>query len=286
MRAFLVHHDLCHRSLLSRPGANAAWAPCVGALVSTTPSVWSREHDRHHKDSNNLDRAQDGQTASWTVGQYLAAPAWQRWVYWALHHRPVLFGVLPALYFFGFMRVRARWHENAVFAAWLGLLWWAGWLEVWFATVLPAATLGFLIFHAQHTFEGAYRRREAAWDFVENGLYGSSWLQLPSRGAWGLVVRFFTYNIGYHHVHHLHPRIAGYALERAHHDRADLFAAAPRVTLGDAVRTMHWALYDEARACFVGLRGLGPWRARPTPSGAAPSPGPEPRGPAPSSPAT
>lgn len=122
VRAFMVHHDLAHGSFFSSRRLNRALAPLVGALVSTSPSVWQREHD-HHKDSNNLDRNQDGQTASWTTAQYDAAPAWKRWMYWFLNQRPILFGLVPLLYFLGFMRVRARWYENGVFGLFVALLW-------------------------------------------------------------------------------------------------------------------------------------------------------------------
>jgi len=262
VRAFLVHHDLTHGSFFSSRRWNRVVAPVVGALVSTSPSVWQREHDRHHKDSNNLDRNQDGQTASWTVAQYEAAPAWQRWAYWLVNQRPVLFVVVPPLYFLGFMRALARWWENLVFAAFVALLWWTERLGAFAAVILPATMFGFLVFHAQHTFEGVVKRRSADYDFVENGLVGSSLLVVP---RWPLVGRFLDwclFFVEYHHVHHLRPGLPAWRLKRCHDDGGALFSATPRVTLGEAVRATRYTLFDEAANALVTFAGRAPWRQK------------------------
>lgn len=81
VRAFMLHHDMCHGAFTSSRRVDRWLAIFVGALVSTSPSVWRREHNRHHRDSNNLDCERDGQTASWTVQRYRAAPRWQRVLY-------------------------------------------------------------------------------------------------------------------------------------------------------------------------------------------------------------
>lgn len=258
VRAFLVHHDLCHGALFRTAGLRRALAPVVGALASTSPSVWSREHNRHHKDSNKLDRPQDGQTASWTVEQYLQAPAWQRWAYYLLNQRPLLFLVIPPLYFLGFMRVRARLHENLVFALFMTGLWATHTISVFFWALLPATWFGFLLFHAQHTFEGVYRRRSEQWDFFDNGMLGSSVLVLPDRR----LLRWFLYGVGCHALHHLSPAVPGYQLERCLAERPELYTAAPRVRIADALAATQYTLYDEAAGRLVSFAGLEPWTRR------------------------
>ena len=126
VRVFLLHHDLCHGSLFSSPRTNRLLAHALGPLASTSTSVWHREHQRHHRDSNNLDRSQDGQTGAWTVARLEAAPAWQRVAYRLVNHPLVLFLLVPPLYFLGFMRAAARWHENLLFACVAATLWWTG----------------------------------------------------------------------------------------------------------------------------------------------------------------
>ena len=262
VRAFMLHHDLCHGRFFSSRALCRRVAPLAGTLVSTSPSVWSREHDRHHRDSNNLDRPQDGQTASWTAATYARAPRWQRWIYFVVNQRPVLFVLVPPLYFLGFMRVRARWHENALFLAFALLLVGTGaWLP--FALALfPAASFGFLVFHATHTFAGVVRRRAASWDFVENALAGTSLLVVPERGLLGAGLRWALFSLQYHHVHHLHPGVPAYRLARCHREGGAMFDRVPRVTIRDALRATRYTLFDEASGSLVPFANPTPRPAR------------------------
>jgi acyl-lipid omega-6 desaturase (Delta-12 desaturase) len=260
VRVFSLHHDLCHQALFSTPRKNRLAATLLGTLVSGSPSVWTREHDRHHRDSNNLDRAQDGQSASWTLQQYQAATRGQRWVYWLLNQRVVLFLLLPPLYFLVFMRVRARWYENALFFGYALGLWKLGLLWFFVACLVPGAWFGFFVFHAHHTFDGAYRRHTPQWDAFESAMLGSSILQLPQSSWLGGALRWFTLNLGVHVLHHLNPGVPGEKLSLALNARPELFAAAKRVTVGDAVRTTRYALFDEATGNFETLARHPPWR--------------------------
>jgi omega-6 fatty acid desaturase (delta-12 desaturase) len=254
-RAFMLHHDLCHGGFFSSRALGRFMAPLAGTLVSTSPSVWNREHNRHHRDSNNLDRPQDGQTASWTVDAYERAPRWQRWLYFVANQPLVLFVVVPPLYFLGFMRVRARVHENVLFLAFALALYFTGaWLP--FALALfPAASLGFLVFHATHTFEGVVRRRGSSWDFVDNALHGSSLLVVPGRGLLGAWLRWALFSCQYHHVHHLHPGVPAYRLEPCHREGGALFDRVRRVTMTDALRATRYTLFDESSASLVTFAG-------------------------------
>lgn len=269
VRAFLVHHDLCHGSLFASRRLNLALAPLFGTLVSTSSSVWRREHDRHHRDSNNLDRPQDGQTAPWTVARYQGAPGWQRWAYWLLNQRPVLFGLVPPLYFLGFMRAAARWYENALFAAFVALLWWTGTLAAFAVALTPATAFGFLVFHAQHTGASLVRRRAADYDFVENGLKGSTLLVMPRVPGLSWFLDWCLDGVEYHHVHHLHPAMPAWRQRACHEAGAAFFAQTPRLTLGEAVKATRLTLYDEGTSRLVSFEGRAPWRRAPVPAGPA-----------------
>jgi acyl-lipid omega-6 desaturase (Delta-12 desaturase) len=246
VRTFLVHHDLCHFAVFRSHRLNLAVARVVGTLVSTSTSVWKREHDRHHRDSNNLDRSQDGQTASWTVAQYEGAKPLHRRLYWFLNQRVVLFGVLPPLYFLGFMRVLATWYENLLFAGLLAVLWSTHTLTAFAAALLPATVFGFLVFHAQHTGPRLVRRRADAYDVIENGLRGSTLLVLPELPLVGRCLRWALFGVEFHHVHHLHPSMPAWRQRACHDAGAAFFATVPRLTLGEALRATELTLYDEA----------------------------------------
>lgn len=247
VRVFLLHHDLCHGSLFRDRSTNRAVALLLGPLASTSSSVWDREHQRHHRDSNDLDRSQDGQTGAWTVAQYRAAPAWQRALYRVVNQPLVLFGLVPPLYFLGFMRLAARWYENVLFAAFAAALWWTGAWPVFGVALFPATWFGFLLFHAQHTGHRLVRRRAPEYDFIENGLVGSTCLVGPPIPGFA----WFLYGVEYHHVHHLAPGIPAWRQRTCHDEGGALFAEVPRLTLWDAVKATRLVLYDEARGRLI-----------------------------------
>ena len=78
------------------------------------------------------------------------------------------------------------------------------------AVVVPAGIAGVWLFSSQRRFEGVHRARHAVWDRVAASLAGSSYLKLPA------VLRWLTTGLGFHHVHHLAPRIPNSLLEACH----------------------------------------------------------------------
>jgi len=87
-----------------------------------------------------------------------------------------------------------------------------GGATLFFAFLLPnliSHALGAYLFYAQHNFPTAHIQAREEWTFVRAALESSSYMQL------GPVMRYFTGNIGYHHVHHLNHRIPFYRLPEA-----------------------------------------------------------------------
>jgi omega-6 fatty acid desaturase (delta-12 desaturase) len=111
------------------------------------------------------------------------------------------------------------------------------------------------LFYVQHQFEDAYWERGGNWDYAEAALVGSSYFKLPR------ILQWFTGNIGFHHIHHLSPRIPNYNLERCH--RSDpMFSAVEPITLLGSLRTLKLRLWDEASRKLVGFRHLKLMRQR------------------------
>jgi len=96
----------------------------------------------------------------------------------------------------------------------------------------------------QHQFEDTYWERSEDWNFADAALRGSSYLRLPK------VLQFFTGSIGFHHVHHLHPRIPSYNLSRAHAE-TPVFGGVPKVSLWQGLRAVRLKLWDECSESLV-----------------------------------
>jgi omega-6 fatty acid desaturase (delta-12 desaturase) len=101
----------------------------------------------------------------------------------------------------------------------------------------------------QHQFEDTVWESDAAWTQQETALYGSSHYDLPG------VLRWFTANIGVHHVHHLCSRIPFYRLPRVLHDHPELREIG-RLTLPESFRCIRLTLWDEAQRRLVSFRDI------------------------------
>jgi omega-6 fatty acid desaturase (delta-12 desaturase) len=65
-----------------------------------------------------------------------------------------------------------------------------------------------------------------------------------------------TGSIGFHHVHHLSPRIPNYYLRRAHEENP-YFHQAHRLTLRESLHAFSLKLWDEERGRMVGWGEVG-----------------------------
>jgi omega-6 fatty acid desaturase (delta-12 desaturase) len=118
---------------------------------------------------------------------------------------------------------------------------------VFFPVLLTAASMGVWLFYIQHQFSDAHWNRQSDWSFHDAALHGSSHLDLPP------ILRWFTGNIGIHHVHHLASRIPFYRLPEVlekHPHLRDL----NRFTMLHTFGAMRLALWDEGQRRLVTFR--------------------------------
>src|SRR6266545_4336235 len=87
---------------------------------------------------------------------------------------------------------------------------WAAFLLVEVPVLLIACGAGVWLFYVQHNFDPTYWEHHQEWEFFNAGMDGSSFYKLPK------VLQWFTGNIGFHHIHHLSPKIPNYKLEQCH----------------------------------------------------------------------
>ena len=120
-------------------------------------------------------------------------------------------------------------------------------LAVQIPILIIGATIGVWLFYIQHQFEGATWSRNGIWQRDEAALAGSSHYDLPP------VLRWFTANIGIHHVHHLSARIPFYRLNKVLRDHPELKPMS-RVGLLESFRCARLALWDEANDRLVSFR--------------------------------
>ena len=263
VRMFLIQHDCGHGAFFRHRALNDWVGRAIGVLTFTPYDFWRRTHAIHHATSGNLDRRGIGDIGTLTVKEYLARPWYGRLSYRLYRHPLVMFGIGPAYIFVlqfrlpvGFMRKGWRpWLStmltNAaiaiVMASMMALIGIGPFLLIHLPVILLAASIGVWLFYVQHQFDGVVWSRNANWTLQDAALSGSSHYDLPG------VLRWLTANIGLHHIHHASSRIPFYRLNKVYMAHPE-FQAVSRVTLGQSLRTVRLALWDEASARLVSFR--------------------------------
>jgi acyl-lipid omega-6 desaturase (Delta-12 desaturase) len=266
VRAFIIFHDCGHGSFTSSRRVNTWIGSVIGVIVFTPYAHWTRAHIRHHATTGDLDRRGSGDVWMMTTGEYRAASPGRRLYYRIYHHPVFLMSIGPLIKFVIVERLildpksTDRRLRVSVYLTNLGIIGfvvlmsiWMGWsryIAIQLMVLIFSGVPAVYLFYVQHRFPDTYWRRHAEWDYMEASLAGSSRVALPRFFQW------VTGNIGFHHIHHLAPRIPNYLLPQAQ-------AACPELqpgctlTLRSSVGIMRTKLWDEAAGRFVTFAEAG-----------------------------
>ncbi len=269
VRIFIIFHDCGHGSYFKSRLANDIVGFVTGALTLTPYYHWRWEHSIHHASAGSLDRRGTGDVWTMTVEEYLQASRWKRFSYKLARNPVVLFVIAPIFLFMIHQRfyspkanARERWSviwmNLAVLGIAAGLSWLfsihRGWgfgitayLLIHLVIVTVGGGVGIWMFYVQHQFEDVYWERDENWDFKAAALEGSSFYKLPR------ILQWFSGNIGFHHIHHLSPRIPNYNLESCH-DADPMFQEVKPLTFFKSLKSLTFRLWDEQRGKLVGYR--------------------------------
>ncbi len=261
VRIFIIFHDCGHGSFFRSQRANAVLGFIAGLLTFTPFYHWRGEHALHHKTSGDLDRRGVGDVWTMTVEEYLQASRGKRFAYQLSRNPLVQFVVAPLILFFVVQRFsssklgerekRSVWWMNLAILVMVAVMSWMFGVLVYVIlqviVMAVAAAAGVWMFYVQHQFEDAYWVRGENWDYTTAAMRGSSFYKLPR------VLQWFSGNIGFHHIHHLSPRIPNYNLE-ACHQSDPLFRDIKPVTLLSSMKSLTLKLWSESSSKLVGYR--------------------------------
>ena len=263
VRIFIIQHDCGHNSFFGSRMANTVTGFACSLLTVTPYLSWRRQHAAHHGIWNNLDRREseaDLYSSLLTLKEYQALSRTRRGLYRLSRHPLFANLLLPPLIFLVLYRlpydVPRSWRLEHLFihlttlalaGIAIGLAFAFGFwavLAVQLPVIALAALIGVWLFSIQHRGEHVRWDRHDQWNATSAALEGTTFLRLPA------ILQWFTGSIGFHHVHHLNPRIPNYRLQACHVALSQQHAA-PEMTLRQGVSSLRYILWDEERGTMV-----------------------------------
>jgi omega-6 fatty acid desaturase (delta-12 desaturase) len=270
-RTFIIFHDSCHRSYIHNVWLNSAISHVTGIIVLTSPN-WALDHYTHHLTNGNLENSHNyafNETASVTKKQYLALSEKNQRLFRLSRNPFVFFTILPFIYFVVIQRFRyivkkikrPNKYEQSFFEIaaihamnnigafyYLRTVYYFGILPHMIISYFAAYSIGFMLFHNQHTYNPAYVVGKANWSFKDSGLIGSSFLQIPR------YLKYFFMGIEYHHIHHMNAKIPGYNLQKYHEEvtsKSDVFDNIHVISMSEFYQNLWLIIYDEDAKRYV-----------------------------------
>jgi omega-6 fatty acid desaturase (delta-12 desaturase) len=263
VRLFIIFHDYQHGTILRDSWLAGSLMRLYGYFTLNPPSLWKATHSHHHQHNSTVPGPCIGTFPVMTTEDFARASWWQRFNYVLCRHPlTILMGYFTVFLYSLCLRpllVNPRRHYDSAVAlltqaATITLLaLFAPWDVLLLTFVLPwmiGAALGSYLFYAQHNFPGVQFQEVGDWDYAFAALQSSSYMTMNP------ILRWFTGNIGFHHVHHLNARIPFYRLPEAMGELEGL--QSPRTTSlrpWDIYRCLRLKLWDAQKKCMVGFKG-------------------------------
>lgn len=261
IRTFIIFHDCTHYSFFKSNRANRIVGTFLGIITLFPYAKWQRNHSIHHATSSNLDKLGVGDIWIMTVDEYVEASPFKRLQYRLYRNPFILFILGPFLLYLVTNRINRKdaplrerlntYLTNiSIIVLYTGFIYFIGWkpfILIQIPILFIAGSLGIWLFYVQHQFEDSYFENEEKWNFVKAAVEGSSYYEMPK------VLQWLTGNIGYHHVHHLSPRVPNYQLQKAH-EKTPLLNHVTKITFTTSLQALKFRLYDEKNRQFISFR--------------------------------
>jgi len=268
IRIFIIFHDCGHGSFFRSKKLNFYIGSACGIMAFTPYHKWTDSHRKHHQTVGNLDKRGYGDVWTLTVDEYNALSSKKRFHYRFFRHPLVLLGIGGIAIFIVGHRFTTRimtkkqrlnvYATNAIMLAAAAIvsyfIGWKAFLLIQLPVMYFASIGGIYLFYLQHQYDDVVWARDKDWNYKDMALHGSSFFKLPG------ILRWFTGNIGFHHVHHLGPTIPNYNLPKCHKEN-QLFHEVEPITFFRSFRSLSIRFWDEANQRAVRLKDLRKSRA-------------------------
>jgi len=264
LRMFVIYHDQQHHAILARSRLAEMLMQVFGVYALSASSIWRSSHNHHHNHNSKLRGSNIGSFPIMTTSGFIKSTAPVQRQYLLIRHPlTILFGYVT-MFLFGmclqpFLKDPKR-HADCLMALILHgaigvilFIQW-GWQAVLLTQTLPhfiTYAIGSYLFYAQHNFPGVLFREKEGWTYEKAAMESSSHMGM------GPIMRYFTANIGLHHIHHLNAKIPFYRLQEVMRRLPELrIPATTSLNLADIIRCLRLKVWDVDEQRMVSLREM------------------------------
>lgn len=260
-RMFVIYHDFQHEAIFRRSVVMKAFMTLFGMVALAPVSIWDESHEHHHHHNSKFSTFVVGSFPVITKRRFVGLNRAGKIKYLVIRHPLMIaFAYIPVflvsfcLWPF-FENPKKYWDcgvaavVHVLIAASVYLA--GGFQMLLFSVFVPALimyALGGYIFYAQHNFPKVVFRDNQDWSYLDSALNSSSYIRMNR------VMRWVTANIGFHHVHHVNPRIPFYRLPEAMKALPEL--QAPRDTslrFSEVLRCLSLKLWDDEQGRMISM---------------------------------
>lgn len=265
LRIFIIQHDCGHGAFFKSRKANDAIGWFCSLFTFFPYAYWRHQHALHHASVGKLEERGNGDVFLYTVKEYLALSRWEKFKYRLIRHPITLLCFGPFVMFLTLnrmvydakntpLKVRLSLYFSnilvvAVVAMFVFFLSWGHAASILLPLIFFGGAAGIILFYIQHQFEDTYWEHNKEWDFLHAAIQGSSFFDLPKFLHW------CTGNIGYHHIHHLAPKIPNYHLPQCQ-EAHSYFNTVHKLTLLDGLKTLSLSVWDENQKRLISFKEM------------------------------
>jgi omega-6 fatty acid desaturase (delta-12 desaturase) len=255
LRIFVIQHDCGHQSFTGSRRLNVAIGTFSSLFTIIPFSNWKRVHNAHHAHNGKMEYRGLGDINFLTTEEYGGLSRMGKIQYRVVRLNVMQFLIIPVIYIaviqqFPYADITKKrrlfvWHfinQLLIVSIYcvFGLL--VGWQKVAMVQVPIVIVFGivaFWLFYVQHQHEENYNEWRDNWDHLPASILGSSYYQLPKWARW------FSGDIGYHHIHHLSPRIPNYRLEECFKENPVFSEFVRTLDFRQSLKCVGHRLWDE-----------------------------------------
>jgi acyl-lipid omega-6 desaturase (Delta-12 desaturase) len=271
MRNFIIFHDCGHNSYTPNKELNYILGTIFSFIVFT-PYNWNYIHHNHHLTSGNKTNKYNhnfNETILYTKQEYESLTFLHKYLYRIIRDPLIFYTIIPITKFilmnkiemiyemiyiddniYKYKQTKTLRLKNIIINL-IGdsiVFYYLNYLNILYHflfSFLIGVSLGFMLFHNQHTYNPGYIVDDKNWNKKDSGLKGSSFIQVPE------YLKYFTMGIEYHHVHHMNAKIPGYNLEIYHAENYKDDETITKLSMKDCYDNLWLTLYDEKTKKYI-----------------------------------